>query len=539
MGIKADLDKYLFKRTLSENEGLALSLVSVYENYRKGDMILTQGAVNHKLYVLIEGEVTVDSSGEKIAEINNPGDLLGEVSLLTQRVCTASNIAQSDVKLLVIDVNRVSALAEELQSVFRIALHELFAVILAEKLTITNEKARMFEITNRELQEAKRALEVASSLKIDDLSSNQRLIFERLNGIRKNLEEIQKNTPTPQVQSILGDLKPLTTYFASDGEVQNKKVLLVEDDINEQIHAKMSLGGTGVDFRIVETFEEATKALQDTKFDIVCINKKFIEVIELCKTLQIDTKFVFLTSDSVTDYFPILKSHPELSTILAKHPQDRTFTIKNIATTIRKLSSGDLFGMEKYLSWGTMIVEHVVKGSSQRESLIEQLDLYLDSVGVRGPLKRKSLKVAEELLMNAIYDAPTGPDGKPLYNHLQRTVPLELKPTEYASFRFACDGNFLAIAVVDRFGALNRQTILDYLERCLMQGTEEQTPLDGKGGGGNGLFQIIQSSSLTAFNVDPGERTEVIALLNLNIQIDKMSTHPSFHYFEMNGTVLS
>ena len=89
----------------------------------------------------------------------------------------------------------------------------------------------------------------------------------------------------------------------------------------------------------------------------------------------------------------------------------------------------------------------------------------------------------------------------------------------------------MAVAVDDPFGALNRSTILNYLERCFAEQIASDTPAE-KGGGGNGLFQIIQSSSLVIFNVHPKFRTEVIAIFNINIQINKISVHPSFHYFE-------
>jgi hypothetical protein len=206
--------------------------------------------------------------------------------------------------------------------------------------------------------------------------------------------------------------------------------------------------------------------------------------------------------------------------------------VRNIASTIRKLSGQDIFGMEKYLSWGTEVFETTVTNSEQRPELIASLENYLDSIAIRGGLKRKSTRVAEELLMNAIYDAPSDADGKSLYNHIDRGNPLVLKPNEYATFRYACDGTFLAISVVDPFGGLRRSTIVNYLERCF-NAKVGQGEIEGKGGGGNGLFQIIQSSSLTAFNVQPKKRTEVIALLNINIQMEKVATHPSFHYFEM------
>ena len=257
-------------------------------------------------------------------------------------------------------------------------------------------------------------------------------------------------------------------------------------------------------------------------------------MIAFARGLYPDTKYVFITSDEIAAHFQTLKQYPELSTIVARHPNDRTFTVRNISTTIRKLSSRDIFGMEKYLSWGTEVAEYAVTRSDQRGELIGKLDDYLDSIGIRGGLKRKSSRVAEELLMNAIYDAPTDASGRALYNHRDRSELLVLNPREHAVFRYACDGTFLAISVVDRFGALTRSTILDYLERCFQEKIGG-SPEEGKGGGGNGLFQIIQSSSLTAFNVSPGVQTEVIALLNINIQMEKRSTHSSFHYFEEKG----
>jgi len=137
--------------------------------------------------------------------------------------------------------------------------------------------------------------------------------------------------------------------------------------------------------------------------------------------------------------------------------------------------------------------------------------------------------VAEELLMNAIYDAPTDSKGTPIYNHLSRTIPIELKPEEQGTFRYACDGALLAISVEDPFGALDRQTILSYLESCY---TNQAGSLNQeKGGAGRGLFQIMEKSNLVVMNVKPKIRTEVIAIFNINPDKHKMKKTTSFHYF--------
>lgn len=547
--LSGDLQRFFLRGSLSTDDVTQIASLCHYQRFAPGETILAEGATNNHLFFIVQGEVRVVRQGETITTLGNPGDVLGEMSLVTQKVCSASNIAMDSCALLVIDIGKVHLLPARLQELFTSAMNRLFSIILAKKLALTNEKARLFEITNRELQVAKKALEAASANRIDEMTGNQSALIRKLSGIFKDAIEPIKNELELQAalskdkkltelsalaQRAYLEIEPITKTMAAEGALKNKRVLLVEDDANEQINAKMSLGGTGLDFKVVGDLESAKAILnnsQENKFDIVCVNNHFVELIPLVQAQNKATKFVFITSDPVSKHFQTLNEHPELSTILARHPNDRTFTVKNTATTIRKLLSGDIFGTEKYLSWGTDVIEHPITSSDQRSELIGKFEGYIEELGVRGGLKNKATRVAEELLMNAIYDAPHDAQGKALYNHLTRDNPVHLKREEYGRFRYACDGTFLAISTVDPFGALPRSTILTYLKRCLSDGIGEGGG-EGKGGGGNGLFQIIQSSSLTVFNVQPKKRTEVIALLNLNFQMQKISLNPSFHFFE-------
>lgn len=531
----AEFGRMLYGRPLLREEATELAPLLSIRNYAPGDMILAEGAMNELLYFLVEGTIAIIRSGETIAELSKPGTILGEMSIITRKVCSASNIARSPSVLLVLELRKVPTLSVALATKVTSALNLLFSVNLAEKLDTTNEKARLFEITNRELQAAKIALEAASADKISELAANQRVVLRKLKSVLEDeivpLSEQVTGDAAARLKKIYSQVEPLVRNFKAESSLRDKRVLMVEDNIDEQINAKMSLGGTGVDFTVIADPELAKSVIQDKFFDVICVNANFVELIAFAHAIHPKTKFVFLTSEPIETYFQTVLAHPELSTVLSRHPEDRTFTVRNIASTIRKLSGQDIFGMEKYLNWGTEVFETTVTSSEQRPELIAKLEDYLDSIAIRGGLKRKSTRVAEELLMNAIYDAPSDANGKSLYNHIDRGNPLVLKPNEYATFRYACDGTFLAISVDDPFGGLRRSTITNYLDRCFNQKVGEGE-IEGKGGGGNGLFQIIQSSSLTAFNVEPKVRTEVIALLNINIQMEKVSTHPSFHYFE-------
>jgi hypothetical protein len=104
---------------------------------------------------------------------------------------------------------------------------------------------------------------------------------------------------------------------------------------------------------------------------------------------------------------------------------------------------------------------------------------------------------------------------------------VTLDSHQQAQLCYASDGVLLAVSVIDPFGALTKDLVIDYLISCY-QGTAgimNQT----KGGAGRGLHQIIENADLTIFNIKKGVRTEVICLFNTDGQ--KREAQPSFHYF--------
>ena len=80
------------------------------------------------------------------------------------------------------------------------------------------------------------------------------------------------------------------------------------------------------------------------------------------------------------------------------------------------------------------------------------------------------------------------------------------------TFRFACDGRYVALSVTDNFGALDRDVIVRYLEHTF-QGKRAHIE-DKEGGAGIGLFMVLNSITQLTFNIERGRRTEVIALFH-------------------------
>ena len=142
--------------------------------------------------------------------------------------------------------------------------------------------------------------------------------------------------------------------------------------------------------------------------------------------------------------------------------------------------------------------------------------------------------ITEELLMNAIYDAPVA-GGKHHYGELPRTESIKLQPEEYSKLSFACDGYIFGVGVADPFGALTRQKLFEYLKKVLRRSDSSNIIDTKKGGAGLGLFKILYSSHSLICNVRPKQQTEVMALIDIQNQVRDFSKMPrSVHYFSVD-----
>jgi anti-sigma regulatory factor (Ser/Thr protein kinase) len=190
----------------------------------------------------------------------------------------------------------------------------------------------------------------------------------------------------------------------------------------------------------------------------------------------------------------------------ADEPDDTEIVVTSV-----KLLSGDLFGLEKYLAWGVRVGERVVRTYEAKREAMGEVTGYAKEVGARRPVIAKIESVVDELLMNALYDAPAAAGGT-------RPPPVtgnnEPPPEARAVLRWACDGRYFAVSVEDAFGALRKDAIVEHLARAR---SERGRPRPGHEGNGAGLGLYFILSSVTRFvaNIEPGKRTEVVCLFDL------------------------
>jgi len=202
---------------------------------------------------------------------------------------------------------------------------------------------------------------------------------------------------------------------------------------------------------------------------------------------------------------------------------DGEFDPGEFIATVRKLLSGDIFGLDRYMAPGARTLRFEVLSSRQRADVIAAAEAFAVKAGCHQQVAEGFATAIDEALTNALYNAPVDGEGRPLYAHYPRTVPVDLGPGLVVEIALASDGRRLGMASVDPFGSLSPAVVLDYLSRCFAQ--RAYAPIEASGGAGLGLYQLFHLVQHFVINVAPGRRTEVIGLLEVG---------PSFKRFAMN-----
>ncbi len=119
--------------------------------------------------------------------------------------------------------------------------------------------------------------------------------------------------------------------------------------------------------------------------------------------------------------------------------------------------------------------------------------------------------IVDELLMNAMFDAPRDKNGNPKYADTRRSQRVVLDDGEAPVVEYGVDDDFFGICVTDPFGGLTRETILDYMEKRIYS---REKHVDHSGGGaGLGLYHLYKMCDHLIFYVVPDRKTEVVCLL--------------------------
>lgn len=225
-----------------------------------------------------------------------------------------------------------------------------------------------------------------------------------------------------------------------------------------------------------------------------------------------------------------LVENPQISNVLGRKDFESTPRPWELMIVLRRIlqPAEAAPSISAYLDWGYTGFQDKVASTAGRDAAVAHVQSFINALQVPKRVGEMFGELCHEMLMNAMYDAPAGPDGKAKYAQ-DRKADLVLPDGEQPTLRLATDGTKIVLQVKDPFGRLQRKHVFDGLARGLAQGEMDQS----HGGAGLGMMVCHNSTAAMFFDVVRGRHTEVTGIFELDLNLREFRTQAkSLHFFQ-------
>ncbi len=243
-------------------------------------------------------------------------------------------------------------------------------------------------------------------------------------------------------------------------------------------------------------------AMADRKFTVAFVDLDLLAQVESERRNVI---IVGIIDDTLADAVRTFEAFPWLSHVVIATLLSTPFARSHLATLLERLHIGpehDVFGSS---SVGRIAL---LASSARREARFERMREFFTAQGVAPRTIAAICDVAEELVTNALYDAPV--EAGYFTHAVPRTQDVELPPEHACEISYAAEPGSVYFRIRDPFGALTRKRLLGVLKRC----NSSDVSLDeSRGGAGLGLWRVFSTASTVAITVIPGRLTDILVRL--------------------------
>lgn len=146
----------------------------------------------------------------------------------------------------------------------------------------------------------------------------------------------------------------------------------------------------------------------------------------------------------------------------------------------------------------------------QKQEAVEAVRQYIIAAAIPPRIANLIANSTDELLMNAMFDAPCDEFGRPLYTVTDRNDSRQLESNEVVSLTLGFDGVNFGLSVSDPFGSVDRNKLLNHLAESYRK--KEYQLRTGQAGAGLGIATIFNTGGSLIYHVEPKVKTEATLL---------------------------
>ena len=296
------------------------------------------------------------------------------------------------------------------------------------------------------------------------------------------------------------------------------KLLIISKQADDQIFAQEVAKVAGLSLLRAKDVVEGTKIIAEDEISVVLISLSTKEDYQAFENAIQET--VGLYSQKMIPNFIHFMSEVDLDGVdfLVQSPLFGHFVHSNYSgepklcgqhygRIVKASLLEKAFGLSKLLDSKIRVQTIHLSSSAQKIDAIEAVKQFLVKAKFQNRTAALIANSVDELLLNAIYDAPVDAMGKSLYSQLPRSSVLKLEEQSRVEMEVGFDGTYVAISVVDHFGSLEKKKLLSHISKIYVK--DDYKIKTAVAGAGIGLATVFQMGGSFFFVSEVGVKTQV------------------------------
>jgi hypothetical protein len=213
--------------------------------------------------------------------------------------------------------------------------------------------------------------------------------------------------------------------------------------------------------------------------------------------------------DPETNHYPLLGTYSLFSNLVLRQYDARASAIyARLFQAVANPQARDILSTFSATAQSRIPISR----SSERTDAARQVEILCEELKLGSRLTAHFVSAVDELLMNAIFDAPVVGANNRYRRQVRRDCDYAFLDREQIEVRTVHTDHFVGASVTDQFGSFQKDYIPLLLDKNSRRDHYRINPTDR--GAGLGLSKSLQSGISLVFHCQPRKRTEVVVLAN-------------------------
>lgn len=299
--------------------------------------------------------------------------------------------------------------------------------------------------------------------------------------------------------------------------MSNKSLLLISGRPEDQAFATEVAITAGLSLQTVTDPVAGAAIIAEDQPAIILCDVSTEKLYQALETAIQDTIGLFSDKINANSIYFLSSENLEKVQYLVQSPLFGHFVIRNYGDVketgphfgrlVGSTSKERAFGLKNLLKEGSKVQVIKLQITTQKQDAVEAIKNYLLAAKFQSRMATVIANAVDELLMNAMFDAPTDELGRPLFNSTARTAAIKLEGKHAVEMQVGYDGKYVGVTAVDLFGSLDKAKLLSHISKIYTE--EEYKVKTSVAGAGIGLATVFRSGGSFFFVSEARVRTEV------------------------------